>query len=371
MQTALLIVHQVIGGEVAGGQLVALRLARAARGAGYEAAFVAPEPGAFVDLVRADGIPAHVLELGRSFRLDAALRLRSLLRAEGASLLHTHTHLAGNVLGRVAARLAGIPVISHMHIENHLRSDWLSRALQIRLDNATARLCARILAVSEATRAALERQGYPRDRLEVVRNGIELADLAAPASLDELGVPQGARVVLHVGRLCEAKGQRELIRALPALPANVHAVLVGKDLETRGSFACELEGEAERLGVRERLVLAGPRGDVPELLAACEVLALPSWIEGLPLVVLEAMAQGRPVVVSAVGGTPELVADGETGLLVPPRDPAALARALGELLGDPERAHALGEAGRRRAAAEFSAEAMAGRVLQVYRELLG
>jgi glycosyltransferase involved in cell wall biosynthesis len=235
------------------------------------------------------------------------------------------------------------------------------RVVQRGLDNATARLCARILAVSEATRASLVAQGYPPRLVDVVHNGIDLAR-AQPVRLVD------PPTVLHVGRLAPVKGQRELIRALARLDG-VRGIFVGEDLERGGAYRRELEDEARRLGVLERVVFAGRRDDVPSLLAGCDVFALPSLVEGLPLVVLEAMAQARPVVATPVGGTPEAVVDGETGVLVPPADPLALAEAIGSLVRDRARATLLGENGRRRVEERFSADAMNKRVLQVYAEL--
>jgi glycosyltransferase involved in cell wall biosynthesis len=147
-------------------------------------------------------------------------------------------------------------------------------------------------------------------------------------------------------------------------------LLVGDDLEAGGAFRAGLEDEAERLGVRERVVFAGYRPDATALLAELDVFVLPSWVEGLPIVVLEAMAQRKPVVATPVGGTPELVADGETGLLVPPRDPEALAAALRRLLEDPDLARRLGEAGRARVAERFTAAQQTRRVLELYDELV-
>jgi len=363
------IVHLVIGGDVAGGQAIALQLARAARDRGDDVAFVAPEPGPFIDLVRAEGIPVHVLPLRRTYQLGKALRLARLLRREGADVVHTHTLAAANVLGRVSARLAAVPVISHLHIENNFRP--ATRLLIRSFDNATARLCARLVAVSEDTRRSYERQGYPGGgRIEVVYNGVEL-DGGKPAAdvRSELGIPPGVPLVGEVARLCDVKGQRELIEAIASVP-EARLVLVGVDLERGGAFQAELEREAERLGVRDRVAFAGRRDDAAELLGQLDVVALPSSTEGLPVVLLEAMARRRAVVATPVGGTPELVADGETGLLVPPRDPRALAEAIRRLLADPELRGRMGEAGHRRVAERFSAEEMCRRVLELYDEVV-
>jgi glycosyltransferase involved in cell wall biosynthesis len=352
------IVHLVISGEVAGGQRVALQLARAARERGDDVSFVAPAPGLFVDDARREGFPVALADVGRLFRLRGAGRLGRLVR--GADLLHTHTLAAANALARLASPA---PVVSHLHIENHFRP--LTAPVLRGLDNRTARRCAALIAVSEDTRRAYLDQGYP-DRIEVVYNGIELDAAQPPGTLRaELGIPDGAPLLGEVGRLCDVKGQRELIEALPEIP-DARVVLFGRDLEQGGTFQAGLERTAERVGVSERVMFAGHRDDAPQLLGDLDLLVLPSWTEGLPLVALEAMARRRAVVATPVGGTPEVVADGETGLLVPPRDPAALAAAIRELLGDPERRRAMGEAGYRRASERFSAATMAARVLEIY-----
>ena len=352
------IAHVVIGGEVAGGQMVALRLAQAARAAGHDIRFVSPSDGAFLDLVRSDGMPADVVPIGSALDLRAMARIARLLRRSRVDLVHAHGHFAVNVVTRVAGRLAGVRVLSHMHIENAFRAGGPSRTAQIALDNATARLCFAIVAVSDATRLVLIRQGYPADRLVTVHNGIEPAAQAEPVCLAD------GPTILEVARLADVKGQGTLIAALTGLGAT--AVFVGRDLEQGGAYEAELRADAERHGVAGRVLFAGYRSDVPALLAGCDVLCLPSRIEGLPLVVLEAMAQARPVVATAVGGTPEVVVDGETGFLVPPDDVEALADALARVLDDPERARRMGEAGRARVEREFSLAAAAERVLSLY-----
>jgi glycosyltransferase involved in cell wall biosynthesis len=349
------VVHLVIGADVAGGQAIALRLAQAMRERGGEAAFVAPERGPFTERAEREGYAVHVVDLRRSFRLDGAAKLARVLRRERPDVLHTHTLAAGNALSRLAGRLAGVPVVSHLHIENHFRPS--TRRLLASLDNRTAPWAAALVAVSEDTKRAYERQGYPAGRVEVIHNGVDLPPNGAPRENDPL-------VIGEIARLCDVKGQRELIRALADVPG-ARLVLAGRDLEQAGAFERELVTEAERAGVAERVEL-GFRDDVGALLDELDVLALPSWTEGLPMTVLEAMAHGRPVVATPVGGTPEVVADGETGLLVPPRDPEALAAALRRLLADPDLRRRMGEAGRRRVAEQFTADRMAERVLELY-----
>jgi len=351
------IAHVVIGGEVAGGQMVALRLAKAARDAGHDVSFVSPTDGPFLELVRAAGFDAWVVPMRGGLDARAVASLTRRVRANGIGVVHTHGHFSVNVVARIAGRFAGARVLSHMHIENVFRGG-AGGAAQVKLDNATARLCFALVAVSDATRAALVQQGYPPDRLVTIRNGIEPTAVAAPTRLAD------GPTVLEVARLARVKGQKTLLAALARVDASV--VLVGCDLESDGAYERELRADAERLGVADRVVFAGYRDDVPALLAGCDVFCLPSHAEGLPLVVLEAMLQARPVVATPVGGTGELVVHGETGLLVPAGDAAALAAALSELLGDPARARRLGEAGRARVLAEFSAAEAAARVLGLY-----
>jgi glycosyltransferase involved in cell wall biosynthesis len=345
------VVHLVIGGDVAGGQMVALHLALAARESDDDVSFVSPSAGPFVDLARRHGLAVEIVPLGGALDIASLVRLTRSVR--GANILHTHAHFSLNALGRIAGRLAGARVIAHMHIENVFRAGPGRRA-QVLLDNATARLCAAIVAVSDATRANLIRQGYPAGRVVTIHNGVEPA-----APVDPLRLAEGP-IVLEVARLAPVKGQEQLIRALDRVDAT--AVLVGRDLEGDGRY----EDELRRLAKDARVVFAGYRDDVPALLAGCDVFCLPSTIEGLPLVVLEAMAHAKPVVATAVGGTPELVVDGETGVLVPPGDVGALADALDGLLRDPRRAHRMGRAGLARVRAEFDAETLTARVLSLY-----
>lgn len=359
------VVHQILSGEIAGGQRVALSIAQGTRERGHEPLFFSPAPGPFLEHLEREGFRTRIVPLGGAHRLDGAARLARALRQERPDVLHTHAHFSVNVLTRLAGRAARVPVVAHMHTENVFRAG-AGRCVQVAVDDMTARLCARILVVSDATRAALERQGYPRGRMETLHTGVALEPPLprAPRLRRGLGIPDDAPFVLSVGRLSPTKGHRELVSALDRLETpDARAVIVGTDVETGGAFRRELEEAAG-----ERLVLAGPRDDVPALLAEADVLALPSWVEGLPLVVLEAMAQATPVVASRVGGIPELVVDGETGLLVPARDAGALAAALDALLGDRGRARALGEAGRRRAEERFDLDRTIERVLAVYAE---
>jgi glycosyltransferase involved in cell wall biosynthesis len=171
-------------------------------------------------------------------------------------------------------------------------------------------------------------------------------------------------IVLCVARLDAQKGHTYLLAAIRNVP-NAIFVLVGD-----GSERASLEAQAAHLCVRDRVIFLGHRDDVAELLATCDLLVLPSLYEGLPLSVLEAMAAGKPVVATSVGGTPEAVLDGETGFLVPSRDPTALVRAIQRLLTDACLRRKMGMAGRRRVQRNFSPTQMVAGVTQIYEKLL-
>jgi glycosyltransferase involved in cell wall biosynthesis len=355
------IVHSVTSGEAAGGQVVALQLARAARAAGNECVFVSPDDGPSLAQVRAEGFATHLVRLDRLFRLDGVLRLAALLNDVGADVLHLHTPLVATILGRLAGFRARVPVVSHVHIENHFPRRPLQAALYRRLDNATARRCAALITVSNGTREALEAQGYPPGRTVVIHNGV------APATAEPAALELPRPVVGEIARLAEVKGQRTLLQACAGLDVSV--VLVGTDLEQGGAYRDLLEREADELGMRERVLFTGYRADAASLLRAFGVFALPSTTEGLPLVLLEAMAAGVPVVATPVGGVPELVRDGETGLLVPPGDAEALAAAIQRLLDEPDTARRLAANALAQVEERFSERAMGERVLAVYEDL--
>jgi glycosyltransferase involved in cell wall biosynthesis len=287
------------------------------------------------------------------------------LKAEGAAVYHAHlpAPMSGKY-GVIAAVLSGVPaVVATAHLYTEVRPGVrteLSRRL-------TAVCINRYIAVSNEVATRL-REGLrvPARKVQVIRNGIDpdryyrAPDPRFRASLDAEGRP----IALCVARLDRQKGHRYLVEAAGAVPDAVF-VLAGE-----GQERAALEAQVRDLGLVDRFRFLGHRADVPDLLAACDLLVLPSLFEGLPLVVLEAMAAGKPVVATAVGGTDEAVVHGESGLLVPAADPAALAAGIRAILGDRAMAHRLGLAGRARVQREFSAARMTAEVSAVYESLL-
>jgi glycosyltransferase involved in cell wall biosynthesis len=239
------------------------------------------------------------------------------------------------------------------------------------LDRVARERVDRFIVVSAALhRTLVMGWGVEPERVELIPNGVDLDggvdDPAAAAALRRaLGIDARAPLAGGVGRLVEQKGFDVLIRALPAVRARVpgaRLVLVGE-----GPERDRLARLAREQGVGDAVVFAGFRPDAPRLMAALDVLVLPSRREGAPLVTLEAMARAVPVVASDIAGIGEQVTDGVEGLLVPPEDPVALADAIARVLGDRALARRLGEAGRRRVRAGFDARDMVARTLDLYR----
>jgi glycosyltransferase involved in cell wall biosynthesis len=318
---------------------------------------------------RALGVPVRLvpplpLGLAGARRVPGFTRL---LRSERPDVFHAHLSwpLAAKY-GLVSALLARVPgIVATVQLIPEMELDRSSR-LQLR---AIARRTGCSIAVSRDIAAELvTRFGWPAERIEVVHNAVDLDRFRAadaPRLRAELTGGEDRPVVLTAARLDEQKGHPVLFRAAAELPEALF-VLAGE-----GPRRAALQDLAAELGIADRVLFLGHRTDIPELLAASDVFALPSLYEGSSLAVLEAMAAGRAVISSAIGGTDELLTDGENGLLVAPGDSPALAAALRRLLGDAELRAELGRAARARAERDFSREAMAGRVTAIYRRLLG
>ena len=315
--------------------------------------------------LRAAGIP--VTPIGKRFQLDpiALARLVGLLRARRCDVLQTWI-FAAHSYGRVAARLAGVPVVVTAEMAVDLWKGRAERAIDRRLAATTDRVVGNSCAVVEF----LRRAGIPDDRLALIPSGIadEEPPPVDPARVRaELGWPGDAPLILFAGRLAPQKGVADLIAALDLLQhvrPDVRALIVGD-----GPLRQTLEDTAHAFDLDGMVKFLGHRDDVPRLLAAADLLVLPSLYEGLPNVVLEAMRFAKPVVATAAPGTTEVVADGQTGLLVPRRDPPALAEALRTVIQDRDLARRLGAGGRARVAAEFRADAMIARFAELYETL--
>ena len=298
-----------------------------------------------------------------------------------AQLLHSHTWYA-NLAGHLGAMLYDIPHVMTMHSLEALRP-WKAEQLgggytvSSWCERVAAASAAAVVAVSDGMRADIM-AAYPEipaERIRVIRNGIDTTEYYPDPNTDVLeryGIDLARPYVIFVGRITRQKGVPVLLRAASGLIPEAQLVLLAGAADTQEQLAevTELvDGlRATRSGVcwiPEML----PKHDVIQLLTHATVFAIPSIYEPLGIVNLEAMACGTAVVGSRTGGIPEVVADGETGLLVPAGEPEPLAAALNTLLSDPDRAAAMGQAGRKRAVAEFGWAAIAAQTADLYAEL--
>ncbi|HLI38944.1 MAG TPA: glycogen synthase [Streptosporangiaceae bacterium] len=360
-------------------------------GAGVHVTYLARELASLVDLTvhcqgaARPGAVAHQ-PWDRLDGANGALRtisadLSMAAATSSADLVHSHTWYA-NLAGHLAGLLHGIPHVMTAHSLEPLRP-WKAEqlgggyALSSWCERVAAESAAAIIAVSGAMRddvlAAYPR--IPAERVRVIRNGIDTREYAPdPATdvLDRYGVDPRRPYVVFVGRITRQKGVPVLLRAAAKLDPAAQLVLCAGQPDTPGQLA-EVAGlvdglRASRPGVVWISGMLGKR-EVIQLLTHATAFACPSLYEPLGIVNLEAMACGTAVAASAVGGIPEVVADGVTGLLVPPDDPAELADALNALVRDPDRAAAMGRAGRERAAAEFAWPAIAAQTAALYMEV--
>jgi alpha-maltose-1-phosphate synthase len=301
----------------------------------------------------------------------------------GADLVHSHTWYA-NLGGHLAALLHGVPHVVTVHSLEPLRP-WKAEqlgggyALSSWCERVAAEAAAAVVAVSEGMRSDVL-TAYPAidpDRVRVIRNGIDTGEYAPDPATDVLakhGVDTDRPYVVFVGRITRQKGLPVLLKAARQLAQEAQLVLCAGQPDTQ-----ELAAEVTRLVDELRSARTGviwlpemlPKREVIQLLTHATVFACPSLYEPLGIVNLEAMACGTAVVASRVGGIPEVVSDGETGLLVPPDDPGPLASALNSLLLDPARAAAMGLLGRERAIAQFGWPAVAAQTVALYSELVG
>ena len=304
-----------------------------------------------------------------------------------AELVHSHTWYT-NLAGHVAAMLYGIPHVMTMHSLEALRpwkAEQLGGGYQLStwFERSSAASAAAVVAVSDGMRADIM-TAYPEipaERIRVIRNGIDTTEYHPDPNTDVLeryGIDTSRPYVIFVGRITRQKGVPVLLRAASELVPQAQLVLCAGQADTP-ELEAEVTGLVEGLRTgRNGRARSGvvwipemlPKREVIQLLTHATVFAIPSIYEPLGIVNLEAMACGTAVVGSRTGGIPEVVADGQTGLLVPPGEPGPLAAALNALISDPDRAEAMGQAGRKRAVAEFGWAAIAAQTAALYAELV-
>ncbi len=354
--TRLRLLLLTVGLGVGGTEAHVLELASRLNGSRFEVTVCALKgDGVIAEELRSRGV--RVVILGGKGKLDVRvlLRLWRLVRRERPDIIHAFLFWA-NLAGRVVGRLLRVKIRLSSYHDVAVRRIW-HRAIPDRL---TMPWTHAIVCCSEAVCRSVRAQlGGEEKKYVAIPFGVDADRHVGAGSLKrrDLGLREELAVLGTVCRLMEPKkGLRVLLEAVAQLRKQSAApgcqLLIVGDGPAYGS----LRERAERMGLAPWVVFAGMRRDIPSLLPLMDVFVLPSLYEGFGIAILEAMASGRPVVATAVGGIPEVVVHGETGLLVPPGDPVALADALHELLTHPERARALGARGQERAREKFHIE---------------
>ena len=312
--------------------------------------------------LRERGVPVHCLGARGKWDLRVLWRLRRLLR--GADLAHSYLFHA-NLLTRLAAIRAGLAaVVCSARVAER------SRPRRRRLECRTHRLVDVEVCVSAGVRDWLAEGGFPREKLVVIPNGVDAERFAGrdPAFKTRLGLAPEAPLVATIGRLHEQKGLDDFLRAAAALGDACPAcrfLIVGQ-----GPLEAPLKALAHELHLDERVTFLPSCDDVPAVLRATDVFLLTSLWEGMPNVVLEAMAAAAPVVATRVEGIADVLEDGRTGSIVPPRDVSALAAAALRYLDEPDRARAVGQAAQEHVRAHFTLDAVVEAHQRLYRRLL-
>ena len=320
------------------------------------------------------GVPLTHLRARNLRDVRALRRLLRLVREERIDLVHAHLTYAA-IWGGLTTRLTGVPCVATLHTGPVEGPEWSRSAIRERmLAFVLNRWCSAVVAVSAAARAQhVERGRIDGGRVCVIHNGVDLEEFASGGARRErmrreLGLADSQPTVLTVSALREGKGLEVLLRGMALLvrgQPQLRVVIAGE-----GPLRDRLEELAREKGLEGHVRWLGFRRDVGDLLAAADVFVLASRQDAFPTVLLEAMAAARPVVATQVGGIPEIVEPGRTGVLVPPGDPEALAAAVDALLADPRTAALLGVAGRERAREHFSIAEWTSRLVGLYQEAL-
>jgi L-malate glycosyltransferase len=357
------IVHLDTESTWRGGERQVLFLCEGLRERGVETHIIT-QPGSELTLAaRALDLPYSEVPMHGEFDLSAARKIRSIIKSENANILHMHTgHAVG--LGMLA-----FPFPRKLKKVISRRVDFPIRRGFGRMKYTLG--VSRILCVSEGIRQVLMQCGVPGKLATTIHSGINLKkysdNIGGHTFREEMDMHADQPLIVNVAALVDHKGQRYLVDAASSVREqfpDVVFVIAGE-----GPMRGELEEQIKRLGLRENVRMLGHRKDITQILAAADLFALPSHLEGLCTSLLDAMAMRLPIVATLAGGIPEAVVNGKTGYLVEPRNSSAFGAAINLLLSSPEVGKRMGQMARERVAEMFSSETMVENTLHAYREL--
>ncbi|MDD4588559.1 MAG: glycosyltransferase family 4 protein [Heliobacteriaceae bacterium] len=373
MARPIRVLHIIGGGEIGGAEIHILDLARHLSPLEMDFYLCCLFPAPLLQRAQQQGINAVAVAMRSKLDVFCLWQVFQVVRRLNPEIVHTHG-VRANLVGRLAAKMAGVRhTVTTVHsVLAHDYPDNTARWLNYRMERLTAGLTERFIAVADFLKKSLCAQGIPAEQIVVIPNGIDLAKFEAgegrQAVRMELGIAPDAPLVGMVGRFHPVKGHKFLVAAaqeIVKLNPAVRFLLVGD-----GIIRAEIENDIKERHLEPYFVFTGFRDDIAAIYRALDILALPSLSEGLSLTLMESMYCGCPAVASAVGGNPEIIVDGKTGLLVPPGDSLGLAAALLRLVENPGEAQRLGEAARKTIEERFTVKRMAERTQVVYRQLV-
>jgi glycosyltransferase involved in cell wall biosynthesis len=324
-----------------------------------------------VSTARNLGIPLHIIWETGPFDLSILGELRQICAAENADIIQTHgvkSHFLVSLLGKRKSRW--------LAFHHGYTSEDLKVRFYRQFDRWSLRRCDRVVTVCKAFAMMLESRGIPQERIFIVPNSVNTEMAPADAKLTDgtrarWQIPKDDWLVLTAGRLSGEKGHRYLIDAVSSALREIPELKLSVLIAGIGPADGQLKAQVKKNGLDQRVKLIGHCYDVKSLFAIADLFVLPSLSEGSPNVLLESMAARVPIVATSVGGVPEHVTDGESAVLVPPRDSGALAKAMVELLADRPKAAQLATAAFDTARSRFSAAKQNERILTIYNHLLG
>ncbi|MBN1537856.1 MAG: glycosyltransferase [Anaerolineales bacterium] len=324
--------------------------------------------GEFGEKLREAGVHIHEFGFRNRYAPSIAFRLYRLIKNGGYHIVHVHL-FPGLYWGACLAWM--FPGCRWVYTEHSMWNKRRGLPWAKRLEEWAYRQYDRIIAISEsAAQSLLAWQPWLKQRISIIPNGIDLSEFEIPEEKAnqkrvELGVENATKVILYAGRLVKEKGADVLLQTAALLDGSNWRVFLAGD----GAEMTNLNNLCQQLGLDGKVIFLGKRSDIPELMAASDVVVLPSRWEGLPLTLLEAMAAKKPVVACQVGGVAEVLRDGKEGFLVPPENPEAMAEAISKILLDPDLAQSMAETGRQRAE-YYSAADVANQLYSLYVKLL-
>lgn len=322
---------------------------------------------AFLDQLKQKGITTEVINLRGRYDVTSIFRLRKLIRKHNVNMLHCHGY-KGNVIGFFATLFTKTKRITTVH--GWTQVDFKVMMYEL-IDKIVIRYYDKLIAVSEDIKKQLLSYAVPRNKIFVVHNGIDVARFSPRKKgklKREFKISARYKIIGTIGKLSKEKGHKYFLKAATEIKkkySNVKFVIVGE-----GALKRKLKTLAKKVKIENSVIFVGFREDIPEILDDFDIFVLSSVREGIPLVLLEALAKAKPVVSFEVGGIPEVITNGETGILVQARNYKSLAENVVSLLNKPQLAKKIAKKGQERVKKDFNLEAMTDKYQEIYQQII-